>query len=297
MSHKEYLAVLCFDQHEYTPSPKSIELKSRDNRSQSSGQSEDPVIDSDRVMDDVLPSPWALVLKERSVRSVVCEYLRKKITERFRNDSVPQNMSIAVYGAGEDPAVFKKQTKDQVLCVETHTMSDLNPHIGESDISMVAFSLKLQRTFDLEKIVISTVDTDLVAIMLLNLSKQPPGGNFRMYVDLYHFRKGVGRISTVIDIQRLGNEIQLKNSTSILDYVLATMLQVSFWNHLMILSMARPIDRIFLKKNFRCPLPRKCPAGIFFFDVRADVRVENCSLKISKTSKISFRHEHRRFFG
>ncbi len=219
------MAVLCFDQHEHIPAPKQVEMRARDTRV----KAEEERPHTDRVVDDVLPSPWNLVMKHRDVREAVCEYIRAKISERFYLPDVPPHFSMILYGAGGQPSLFYEKTHTDhgvpVLIPEERLM----PKIGESDISMVALRQYFYETEQRSTVVISTVDTDLIAILLLQedsnrKNKQEDTG--KTIVDLYYNQKGGIRNSTVLNIDSLWVEIQASVNIPMEDYVMTIMLQV-----------------------------------------------------------------------
>ena len=222
------MAVLCFDQHEHIPAPKQVEMRTRDARTRDEEEVVDAHPDLDHVVDDVLPSPWNLVMKHRHIREKVCEYIRTKLTERFYLPDVPLNFSMVLYGAGGKPSVFHGKTHPD-YGVPVHIPEEqLQPSIGESDISMVALRQYFREVSKGSTVVVTTVDTDLLAILLLQTGGGPdPVGSGKTIIDLYYNQKGGGRNSTILDVDALRREIRASVRMSIADYIITIMLQVS----------------------------------------------------------------------
>jgi len=222
MDGPEHMAVLCFDQHEFMPAPKQVEMRARDARK----PTEDVVVlqpNADQVVEDMLPSPWQLVLKHRNIRARVCEYIRTKLTERFYLSDVPDNFSMVLYGAGGPPSMFHGRANPS-HGKPVHIESDhLRPSIGESDISMVALRQYFHEFSKSSTVTVSTVDTDLIAILLLQTTSIIGYG--KTLIDLYYHQKGGSRMSIVLDIDALRHEIQSSIRMPITDYVVAIMLQ------------------------------------------------------------------------
>jgi len=155
----------CFDHTETTPIQKQLEWGRREGNSCESPTRAD-ARDVDRMLlDHDLPENFGAFLKDRPMRTKLCEYIQHGLLERMQKAGPNSTMrSLVLIGAHAIPTYA--QWQGNALVVEQKP-NWTGPIMGEADVSCI-YAASLLRSFGSKSVYVLTIDTDLVAVGMLH---------------------------------------------------------------------------------------------------------------------------------
>lgn len=158
-AHPDCVVVACFDHLAEMPRTKEPEFEKRHVAKAEMGR--DFIQKS--LAEGVVPSPWRDVLASRDGRTEVLAAMCRSMHSRYANEG-RTFARLVTHGAGRRGAVESDRDGRSESEVEWASV----PMLGEGDVALAFWAIRLRNSLGDKHIYIRTVDTDLVGIAMLH---------------------------------------------------------------------------------------------------------------------------------